>query len=393
MPWKQTDLMSERLRFALAVRKHNSTFTSLCAAFGIAPKTGYKWPARRGHQFEAAGPAGLQDRSRRPKTNSRCISTAVADRLVELRRKNETWGPKKLAAWLETHEPAWEVPAPSTVGELLKRRGLVSARKRRRRIHVRRTEPLRHAHEPNAVWAMDFKGWFRLGDGTRCDPLTITDAFSRYLICCKAGSALGESVGHDVWEALVRAFLEYGMPAAIRVDNGVPWVAPTGVGITRLAVKILKAEIALERIDPGKPQQNGRHERFHLTLQQDTVRPPAKNMLAQQSRFDVFQRKYNEERPHEALQQRAPGKLYVSSRRRYPDRFDEPQYPSWYEVITPAMGGFVNFRGSMYFISGALGRERVGFVEVEEGCFEVYFCKQRLGRIHTAHPELGLIAA
>ena len=388
MPWGQTNPMSERLRFVTVLRKHKATFTSLCAAFGVAPKTGYKWL----HQFEAAGPAGLQDRSRRPKSNGRAISRAVGERLVALRHEYPTWGPKKLVAWLEANEDRWDVPAASTVGELLKRHGLVSPRKLRMRNKHPRTDPLRHADKPNAVWAMDFKGWFRLGDGTRCDPLTVTDAFSRYLLCCKAGTAVGDSVSSDVWAELVRAFREHGMPVAIRVDNGQPWVAPKGsLGLTKLAVKILKADIALERIDPGKPQQNGRHERFHLTLKQDTA-PPEKNMRAQQRRFDVFQHVYNEERPHEALQQRPPAKLYVASRRAF-SRIEEPEYPRWYEVLTSKPSGHVSFRSRYYFISQAVRGERVGFVEVEEGCFEVYFCKLLLGRLHTAHPELGFIAA
>ena len=388
MPWAQIDPMSERLRFVTALRKHKSTFTSLCAAFGVAPKTGYKWL----HQFEAAGPAGLQDRSRRPKSNGRAISRAVGERLVALRHEYPTWGPKKLVAWLEANERKWDVPAASTVGELLKRYGLVSPRKLRMRNKHPRTDPLRHADRPNAVWAMDFKGWFRLGDGTRCDPLTVTDGFSRYLLCCKAGTAVGDSVSSDVWAELVRAFREHGMPDAIRVDNGQPWVAPKGsLGLTKLAVKILKADIALERIDPGKPQQNGRHERFHLTLKQDTA-PPEKNMRAQQRRFDVFRHVYNEERPHEALQQRPPAKLYVASRRAF-SRIEEPEYPRWYEVLTSKPSGHVSFRSRYYFISQAVRGERVGFVEVEEGCFEVYFCKLLLGRLHTAHPELGFIAA
>jgi len=185
MPWSKTEPMTERLRFVTAMRKHKSTFRGLCAAFGIAPKTGYKWL----HQFEAKGPDGLQDRSRRPLSNSRGISAAVAKRLVELRREHSDWGPKKLVLWLEKFEPRWEVPAASTVGELLKRRGLVQPRRRRFHNRQPRTEPLRHADRPNAVWAMDYKGWFRLGDGARCDPLTITDAFSRYLVCCKAGTS------------------------------------------------------------------------------------------------------------------------------------------------------------------------------------------------------------
>jgi len=388
MPWAQMDATSERLRFVTLLRTHKSTFRSLCAAFGVAPKTGYKWL----HQFEVAGRAGLQDRSRRPKSNSRAISAAVGERLIELRREHPTWGPKKLVAWLDRNERSWDLPAASTVGELLKQHGLVTPRKRTRQRHPR-TQPLRHATEPNAVWAMDFKGWFLLGDGTRCDPLTITDAFSRYLLCCKAGTALG-AVSVDVWTALVRTFHEYGMPAAIRVDNGQPWAAPKGsLGITTLAVKIMKIGIALERIEPGKPHQNGRHERFHLTLQHEATRPPSMDLRAQQLRFDAFQREYNLERPHEALQQRAPGQVYVRSRRAFPNRLEDPEYPSWYEVHSPWRGGRLMFRGSNYFVSEALHGERVGFVEVEEECFEVYFGTLLLGRIHTAHPELGLIAA
>lgn len=389
MPWAETDPMAERLRFVMTLRKRKTSFRSLCTTFGVAPKTGYKWL----RQFDALGPAGLQDRSRRPKSNSQAISAAVGERLIELRQEHPTWGPKKLVAWLETHERDSEVPAPSTVGELLKRRGLVTPRTRSR-YQRRASEPLRHADKPNAVWSMDFKGWFRLGDGTRCDPLTMTDAHSRYLLCCKAGTAVGDTVAADVWDALVGIFREYGMPAAIRVDNGQPWAAPKGnLGITKLAVKIIKSDIALERIEPGKPQQNGRHERFHLTLQLETARPPSSTMRAQQRRFDAFQREYNEQRPHEALQQRAPAAVYVASSRPFPNRILEPEYPCWYEVLTPRSWGHVTFRGSQYFISSALYGERVGFVEVEEGCFEVFFRNVLLGRIHTAHPELGLVAA
>ncbi len=389
MPWAHTDPMTERLRFVTALRRHKSSFRSICAAFGIAPKTGYKWL----HQFEAAGPAGLRDRSRRPKSNSRSISAAVAERLVELRRQ-EGWGPKKLVAWLETNEGGWDVPAPSTVGELLKRRGLIEPRKRSRPQRPR-LDPLRHADKPNAVWSMDYKGWCRLGDGTRCDPLTVTDAFSRYLICCKGMTFGGGNwLGNDAWEALIRAFKTHGMPNAVRADNSQPWVAPKGsLGLTKLSVNIMKIGIALERIDPGKPYQNGRHERFHLTLQQETMRPPSQNMRAQQHRFDAFRRKYNEDRPHEALGQRVPARFYVASRRQFPSRIEDPDYPRWYEVIRLRHSGTVHFRGEEYFISQALRNECVGFVEVEEQCFELYFCNSLLGRIHTAHPELGFIAA
>lgn len=389
MPWTQTNAMTERLRFVAAASKHRSSFTSLCTTFGVAPKTGYKWV----HQFEALGPAGLVDRSRRPKSNSRAIPFPLVVRLVELRREHRTWGPKKLVAWLEEHEKKWVLPAPSTVGALLKRRGLVTPR-RRLRHQPPRSAPLSHADKPNALWAMDFKGWFRLGDGTRCDPLTITDGFSRYLLCCKAGTAVGDQVARDVWAALVRAFREYGMPSGIRVDNGQPWAAPKGsLGITTLAVKILRAGIELERIQPGKPQQNGRHERFHLTLKQETAWPPALNLREQQLRFDAFQLEYNDDRPHEALGQRPPCQFYTASPRPFPSRLPEPEYPTSHQVVTIGGGSYLRLGGSSFFISTALRGERVGFIEVEEGCFEVYFCKLLLGRIHIAHPELGLVAA
>jgi transposase InsO family protein len=388
MPWAQTDPMSERLRFVSAARKNKSTFRGLCAAFGIAPKTGYKWL----HQFEVAGPEGLQDRSRRPKSNSRAISPAVAERLVQLRLANPTYGPKKLVALLERNEPTWDVPASSTVGELLQRRGLVVPRKGRHRARPG-TGPLSHADKPNAVWAMDFKGWFRLCDGTRCEPLTITDAFSRYLLCCRAGT-VGPGISRTVWAELERLFREYGMPFAMRFDNGQPWATPKGeIGITTLAVKLLKSGITLERIDPGKPYQNGRHERFHLTLKQETAQPPQPTIRAQQRRFDSFRTEYNHHRPHEALGQRVPGDVYVASRRRFPDRIPDPEYPPFFDVVTPRSWGRLVFRGAQYFTCTPLAGERVGLVEIEEDCFEVYFCNHLLGRIHTAHPELGLVTA
>lgn len=391
MPWAQTDTVSERLRFITALRKQRTTFRSLCTAFGIAPKTGYKWL----HQFEAAGRVGLEDRSRRPRGNSRAIEgTAIAQRLLKLRADHPHWGPKKLVGYIEEFERNWgRLPAASTVGDLLKRRGLVTTRKRLRHQSSQR-QPFRHAEKPNDVWSMDFKGFFRLGDGTRCDPLTITDAFSRYLLCCKAGTAVGDTVSRDVWDALVRVCREFGMPKVIRVDNGQPWAAPKGaLGITKLSVNILKAGIQLERIRPGKPQDNGRHERFHLTLQQETTRPPAHDMPAQQSRFDAFRRTYNDERPHEALRQRPPSRIYVPSRREFPKRIPDPEYPRWFEVAVASPHGSVRIGGATYFISTALPGQRVGFVEVEEDCFEVYFGPLLLGRIHTAHPDLGLVAA
>jgi len=380
--------MRERILFVGAAKQCLTPFTSLCTAFGISAKTGYKWL----HQFEQGGADGLRDRSRRPHGNSRAISSRVAERLVTLRTKHPTWGPRKLVAWLEEHETHWELPAASTVGDLLKNRGLIGPpRQRQRAPGGPKATLLRDAPSANVVWAMDFKGWFRVGDGRRCDPLTITDAYSRYLVCCDAHE---EQFGGPVWRSLVRTFREHGLPGAMRVDNGQPWAATKGdLGLTKLSVKLVKLGIVVERIRPGKPQDNGRHERFHLTLKQETTQPPARTLRAQQARFDEFRREYNHDRPHEALGQRPPARFFAPSRRDFPTVMPKPEYPSCFDTHKVRSNGRMLRLGTEYFISTALAGEYVGLFEREQDCFDVYFCKLLLGRIHAAHPELGMMTA
>jgi putative transposase len=380
--------MREKIMFVGAAKRAQASFTSLCAAFGITPKTGYKWL----YQFDRDGLDGLVERSRRPLGNSRAIATEVAERLVVLREDHPTWGPRKLVAWLSEHEPQWDLPAASTVGDLLKRRGLIGPPRQRLRWRGGpRATPLSHATAPNAVWAMDFKGWFRVGDRRRCDPLTITDAFSRYLLCCDAHE---EQFGGPVWRSLVRTFSEYGLPSAIRVDNGQPWVSPKGeLGLTTLGVKLLKLGITVERIQKGKPQQNGRHERFHLTLKQETAQPPASTLRKQQARFDEFKREYNHDRPHEALGQRPPARIYAPSLRQFPSKLPTPEYPWWMDTRPVRRNGRVRYRGVEYFVTTALSGEPVGLFEVEQACYAVFFADQLLGRIHAAHPDLGMVPA
>jgi putative transposase len=378
--------MKERIVFVGAAKRRLSTFTSLCATFGISTKTGYKWLG----QFECDGVDGLHEKSRRPKSNSRALAPDMRDRVLALRHKHSTWGPRKLVAWLEANEPHWELPAPSTVGLLLKRRGLVRIPREARRVREpRMSTPLSDAVEPNALWSMDFKGDFLLGGGERCHPLTITDNFSRYLLRLKA---LVEEYTDLVWRELVRTFSEYGLPLAMRVDNQQPWCAPKGdLGLTKLAAKLIRLGIRLERIATGKPQENGRHERFHLTLKQDTALPPAMTFAAQQRRFDDFRHVYNDDRPHESLGQKTPASAYTTSPRAFPARLPTAEYPAWFEIQRINAGGFLTWRGGRYFLSGALAHELVGLIEVDDGCWEVWFCTLPLGCIHVAHSNLGFI--
>lgn len=389
MPWSRTDPMRERVLFVGAAKQKRAPFSSLCRAFGVSPKTGYKW----WNQFQRDGVDGLTERSRRPHGNRRAISTAVAERLVALRQAHPTWGPRKLLLWLEQNEKRWRLPAPSTVGDLLKRRGLIpvdESRERRRERRIPRTAPLRHATAPNSVWSMDFKGWFRLEDRMRVDPLTITDNYSRYLLCCRA---LERPNGELTWKWLSRTFQDFGLPEWMRVDNGQPWTAPKGqLNLTVLSANILRLGVGVERIARGKPQENGRHERFHLTLQNETVLPPAVNLRAQQQRFDRFRAEYNDDRPHDAVVcSRPPSSAYRISPRAFPSKLPIPEYASDFAVHRVDFGGRIRFAGEEYFVTTAVCGLTVGLYEIQEGCFQVWFCSELLGHILSRNPELGLI--
>lgn len=259
--------MEERFRFKEAVAAEEFSVAELCRQFGVSRKTGYKWLER----YQQGGLEALGDRSRAPHHHPNEVAEEVEAAIVGLRREHMHWGPAKLRAWLTTREPAVAWPAASTIGEILKRAGLTHARKKRRRT-TPSTQPLAHATESNRVWCADFKGWFWCGDGSRCDPFTLTDAFSRYLLRCQIVPETGEEHVRAILEAAMR---EYGLPNAIRTDNGPPFASCGIGGLSRLSVWWIRLGIRPERIQPGKPQQNGRHERMHLTLKQHTAQPPA----------------------------------------------------------------------------------------------------------------------
>lgn len=385
MPWQETGPMDERVRFVVAAKEKRLPMVRLCELFGIAPKTGYKWLQR----FELDGAEGLREQSRRPLSNSRAVLPEIAERLLEAREKHPTWGARKLLAWLEARSmKQTEWPAPSTVTALLKRHNLVVPRRRSPPALPPRLNPLTVPDAPNAVWAGDFKGHFLVGDSRRCDPLTVTDSYSRYLLCCKG---LSNQRSDAVREALTVAFREYGLPAVFRSDNGAPFGAPSHGVLSSLAVWLIRLGVHPEYIDPGKPQQNGRHERMHLTLKQDTAQPPAADLKRQQRRFDAFRYLYNHERPHEALGQKPPGSLYIRSPRSFPRRLPEVDYPGHYHRRQVKQRGDIKWLGHLVLICSALRGQTVGLNEISDGCWQIYFGPRFLGHFHRALPHLGLV--
>lgn len=279
-----------------------------------------------------------------------------------------------------------KVPAQSTIGTILKEHGLTVPRKGRHRT-MRGSEPLAHADEANRVWCADFKGWFRTGDGKRCDPLTITDAYSRYLLKCQSVGNEDTLHSKPVFEA---AFREYGMPERLRTDNGAPFGSNGDTGLSALAVWWIKLGIYPERIRPGKPQENGRHERMHLTLKQATATPPARNRREQQQRFDEFRQEYNEDRPHEALGQVPPGSLYTVSQREWPSRLPEVEYSGDLEVRWVDQGGRIRWQGRRVFISHALEGERVGLEQIGNEAWRVRFSFYELGVAEGTRTRLSV---
>ena len=364
MPWRETCPMEERKRFIEEFFERERSMSELCRRYGISRKTGYKMVAR----FSEFGVAGLSDLSRAPHRRPWAISPEVEQRIVALRAEHRHWGPRKLRWKLEQLEPGRVWPAASSIGELLKRRGLVKAR--RHRPPALAQTPFGDLDGPNATWCADFKGWFRTGDGRRCDPLTLMDAFSRYLLRCQAVMR-PDYGGVQPW--FERAFEEYGLPRAIRTDNGPPFATQGLAGLSRLSVWWTKLGIRHERIAPGHPEQNPRHERMHRTLKEATATPPASTIAAQQRAFDQFLLEYNEQRPHESLCGRAPAMVYGPSPRPYPSRLPEIEYPAGGELRRVRHNGVIRWRHRELFISLVLRGETVRLEAISERYWKIYF--------------------
>jgi putative transposase len=366
MPWKETCAMEERMKFVLEVRGGAYAKAALCRMYGISRPTGDKWLAR----YEAEGLGGLADDSRAPHTHPNQVPEEIERRVLAVRARFGTWGPKKIRAYLEREEPAAWWPSRSAIAAILTRHGLAVPRKRRRRTPPF-TDPFADCDGSNALWCLDFKGWFLTGDGVRCDPFTMTDAFSRYLLRCRAAAGRTE-VGQPLMEA---AFREYGLPWAIRSDNGSPFASRGIGGLTRLSVWWIKLGIRVERIAPGHPEENGRHERMHRTLKAETARPPASTGRGQQERFDRFRTDYNEVRPHEALGLRTPASVYRPSPRPYPERLGPAAYPDGFVVRRVQKNGEFYWKHEPVFLGEALGYERIGLEPQDERHFTLWFCR------------------
>jgi transposase InsO family protein len=367
--------MNERLLFLAAHQEGGYTMTELCERFGISRKTGYKWLARSHEQ----GLDGLRERSRAPKHHPNQTAQDLVTLVVQARDKHPTWGAAKLRDWLHAHheELRERLPSASTIGAILSREGKIQPRpKRRRWPHT--ASKLLQAATANAVWATDFKGQFRTQDGVECFPLTVSDGYSRYLLACVG---LESVAGAGVEPIFVRLFKEYGLPEAIRTDNGSPFASSAIGGLSKLNVWWTKLGIQHQRIAPGRPEQNGRHERMHRTLKAETTRPPQRDMSEQQKRFDLWRQEYNEERPHAALLGRVPGALYITSVRPYPSQLPAPTYPGHYEVRQVSGSGMFRFKKEQIFLSQALIKEEIGLEEIDDGVWSVYFYDVLLARL------------
>jgi transposase InsO family protein len=375
--------MEERLRF-VARLLDGENMSDVCREFGISRKTGYKiW-----NRYHQEGLEALTDRSRRPVRYANQLPGQIERLIIQTRRDKPHWGARKIRELL-VRKLAGDVriPAKSTVHAVLDRHGLVKCARQRRRFTATGTE-LSQATAPNDLWCTDFKGEFKLGNGRYCYPLTVTDQASRMILTCEALESTKEV---PVIETFVHLFTERGLPAAIRSDNGLPFASPNGLyNLSKLSVFWLRLGIAIERIQPGHPQQNGRHERMHRTLKQETARPPDMNALQQQDRFDRFVSEFNEERPHEALDMKMPAELYAPSSRPY-DGLPDVQYPFHDKDILVTACGRICMHRKKINLSTVLAGQRLGIKEVDDGIWLISFMSYDLGYIDLEQRTLQTI--
>jgi transposase InsO family protein len=372
--------MDQRTQFIAAYLRDHLSVTELCELYGVSRKTGYKWIDR----YLMHGPQGLEERSRRPSTSPRQTPDHVVAAILEARRRHPSWGAKKLLSILCKRHPRWPWPARSTVCDILSRHGLVP-KKRKRRVIGHPGKPTSSIDAPNDVWSADFKGHFKMGDGHYCYPLTITDGYSRFLLSCQALSSTSVAEAKPVF---MRVFKEFGLPRRIRTDNGVPFAPNTLARLSQLSAWWVRLGILPEFIEPGKPQQNGRHERMHRTLKAETTRPPGANLRAQQQKFNHFRDEFNHERPHEGLDMRTPAACDEPSPRAMPHTPLPFEYPDRFEVRDVSANGGIRWNRQWVNVSTTCAGEYVGLEEIDDGVWNVYFGPLTLGRLLERHMRI-----
>src|ERR1700733_3044570 len=370
--------MYQRLKFIAAVNESELSFAALCREHTISRKTGYKWCAR----YEALGPRGLEDGDPGKHTCPNAIPDAMRDRICEVRKEHPSWGPEKLPGWLLDHGEIG-VPGASTIGDLLKGRGLIVPRRRRVRTPPS-LEPLALGSQPNEVCCTDFKGHFGLGDKTLWHPLRLTDQAYHLLFKCEGLAAPTEKAARIHFE---RAFREFGVPDRMRSDNGVPFASTAPGGLSALSVWWIQLGIFPERIEPGQPQQNGRHERMHKTLKAEVASPPYATMIEQQRAFDRFRHIYNDERPHEALGQKTPASRYDRSRRAMPGEPRSPEYADSMKTRKLDGSGRLQFAGHIVLVTRLLAGEPVGLDPVDEETWEIFYGPIAIGELRLRNKE------
>ena len=380
MPWSQTSPMDQRTQFIADYLRALLSVTELCDLYGVSRKTGHKWI----DGYLRHGPAGLEEHSRRPRASPNATPDDVVAAILDARRRHPSWGAKKLLTILGQRHPRWEFPGRSTVCDILKRHGMVPTRRTRRKIgHP--GKPTTSVLAPNDVWSADFKGQFKTGDGIYCYPLTVTDGFSRYLLGCQALHSTSVAEAKPVF---IRLFKEYGLPTRIRTDNGVPFATNTLARLSSLSAWWVRLGVLPELIEPGRPQQNGRHERMHRTLKAEATRPPAGTLPAQQRKFNRFREEFNQERPHEALDQVTPASVYQPSPRAMPDTLPPLEYPDRFEVRYVSANGGIRWNSDWVNVSIVCAGEYVGLEEIDDGIWNVYFGPLKLGRLHERHMRI-----
>ena len=378
MPWKEIHVMDEKMKLISEWLSQEFSLSELAQRRGLSRKTAYKWIAR----YQQSGPEGLKDLSHAAHHHPNATSPQLEQAILDWKERRPRWGAPKIHSKLRALA---DCPAESTVSNVLRRHGWTGKQRRRSRA-TPTAGPLASARGPNEVWCADFKGWFRLGNGQRCDPLTISDGYSRFLLCCQALAGAPKRQQVKPW--FEATFREYGLPRVIRTDNGPPFASSGLGGLSQLSVWWMRLGIEVERIAPGHPEQNGSHERMHRTLKEWTLRPAAANLAAQQVAFEGFRQDYNQDRPHEALDQRPPATVYTPSARAYPSRLLSPEYCEEWVVRTVRSNGEIRWQGGKLFVSEALVGQRVGLEPVADGLWVLHFMSAELGVLDERHPHV-----